>query len=86
MHSSREDQYGTHHHPHVGLAAAGALCLHSFLDGVGIGLAFQVDERVGVARRGTFLIDPEGTIRWSLVSGIGERRDFSGYHDALARA
>lgn len=44
------------------------------------------DEHLGVARRGTFLIDPEGTIRWSLVSGIGERRDFSGYHDALARA
>jgi len=44
------------------------------------------DERAGVARRGTFLVDPDGIIRWSLVSGIGERRDFSGYHDALARA
>lgn len=44
------------------------------------------DDKAGVARRGTFLIDPEGIIRWSLVSGIGERRDFSGYHDALARA
>ena len=44
------------------------------------------DEAAGVARRGTFLIDPEGTVRWSLVSGIGQRRDFSGYHDALARA
>ncbi|WP_035932679.1 peroxiredoxin [Knoellia aerolata] len=44
------------------------------------------DEEAGVARRGTFLIDPDGVIRWSLVSGIGERRDFSGYHDALARA
>ena len=44
------------------------------------------DERAGVARRGTFLIAPDGTIRWSLVSGIGERRDFSGYRDALARA
>ncbi|GAA4124336.1 peroxiredoxin [Knoellia locipacati] len=44
------------------------------------------DEKAGVARRGTFLVDPDGIIRWSLVSGIGERRDFSGYHDALARA
>ena len=44
------------------------------------------DDKAGVARRGTFLVDPDGIIRWSLVSGIGERRDFSGYHDALARA
>jgi peroxiredoxin (alkyl hydroperoxide reductase subunit C) len=44
------------------------------------------DEETGVARRGTFLVDREGVIRWSLVSGIGERRDFSGYHEALARA
>jgi ZIP family zinc transporter len=33
----------------VGLASATALAVHSFLDGVGIGLAFQVDETVGVA-------------------------------------
>ncbi|KGN38998.1 peroxiredoxin [Knoellia subterranea] len=44
------------------------------------------DEEVGVARRGTFLIDRDGIIRWSLISGIGERRDFSGFHAALARA
>lgn len=44
------------------------------------------DEAAGAARRGTFLIDPDGIIRWSLVTGIGERRDFSGYHAALADA
>ncbi|PRY63764.1 peroxiredoxin (alkyl hydroperoxide reductase subunit C) [Knoellia remsis] len=44
------------------------------------------DEQAGVALRGTFLVDPEGIVRWSLVTGIGERRDFSGYHAALARA
>jgi ZIP family zinc transporter len=38
-----------HHHPHVGTASAIALAGHSFLDGVGIGLAFQVGEGVGVA-------------------------------------
>lgn len=44
------------------------------------------DEKAGVARRGTFLIDREGVIRWSLVTGIGERRDFSGYHAAMSHA
>jgi len=44
------------------------------------------DDRAGVARRGTFLIGPDGVIRWSLVTGLGQRRDFSGYHEALARA
>ncbi|HVX17189.1 MAG TPA: ZIP family metal transporter [Acidimicrobiales bacterium] len=38
-----------HGHPTVGLASALALCAHSFADGLGIGLAFQVDTRVGVA-------------------------------------
>jgi len=50
MHGAHEGEYGAHHHdPQVGLASAGALVTHSFLDGVGIGLAFQVDERIGVA-------------------------------------
>ena len=37
----------------------------------------------GFATRGTFLIDREGIVRWSLVNGPGEKRDFSGYHAAL---
>lgn len=44
------------------------------------------DDKAGVARRGTFLIARDGVIRWSLVTGIDERRDFSGYHTALTRA
>jgi peroxiredoxin len=32
------------------------------------------DEDAGVARRGTFLIDKDGTVIWSLVKGLGERR------------
>jgi peroxiredoxin (alkyl hydroperoxide reductase subunit C) len=42
------------------------------------------NERAGAAVRGTFLVDREGLVRWSLVNGIGEGRDFSGYHTALA--
>lgn len=51
MHGAHEGEYGAHHHnaPTVGLASAGALAAHSFLDGVGIGLAFQVDDKVGYA-------------------------------------
>ena len=51
MHGAHEAEYETHHHhnPQVGLASALALSAHSFLDGVGIGLAFQVDNSVGLA-------------------------------------
>jgi peroxiredoxin (alkyl hydroperoxide reductase subunit C) len=41
-------------------------------------------EQNGFAIRGTFLIDVDGVIRWTLVHGIGEVRDFGGYRDALA--
>ncbi len=48
MHGAHEAEYGAHHHnPDVGLASALALAAHSFLDGVGIGLAFQIDDKVG---------------------------------------
>lgn len=40
--------YDVHHHPRVGLLSALALSAHSFLDGVGIGLAFQVGTSVGI--------------------------------------
>lgn len=47
--------------------------------------AFGVlNDKAGAAVRGTFLVDREGVVRWSLVNGIGEARDFSGYHAALA--
>lgn len=51
MHGAHEGEYEahSHHNPNVGLASAMALATHSFLDGVGIGLAFQIDDRIGVA-------------------------------------
>ncbi len=50
MHSAHEAEYGEHRHrKRVGTASAFALAAHSFMDGVGIGLAFQVNEAVGVA-------------------------------------
>lgn len=49
LHHSQERDYGTHKHPQVGVASAMALIGHSFLDGIGIGLGFQVDNTVGIA-------------------------------------
>jgi zinc transporter ZupT len=49
IHHSQESDYSVHHHPHVGLVSALALCGHSFLDGVGIGLGFLVAPSVGIA-------------------------------------
>lgn len=41
-------------------------------------------EKNGFAIRGTFLVDGDGVIRWTLVHGPGEARDFDGYREALA--
>ena len=47
--------------------------------------AFGVfNDRAGAAVRGTFLLDRDGVVRWSLINEIGQARDFSGYREALA--
>ena len=48
VHQVHEADYVEHHHPQVGVLSALALSGHSFMDGVGIGLAFQVSQSVGV--------------------------------------
>jgi zinc transporter ZupT len=48
IHISHEEQYAVHQHPLVGILSAVVLTGHSFLDGVGIGLGFQVSAAVGV--------------------------------------
>lgn len=48
IHHGQEESYGKHKHPTVGVASALALAGHSFLDGVGIGLAFQIANNVGI--------------------------------------
>ena len=48
IHHVHEDDYSAHHHPQVGVLSAFALAGHSFMDGVGIGLAFQVSQAVGI--------------------------------------
>lgn len=49
LHHAQEETYSAHTHPHVGIMSALALIGHSFIDGIGIGLAFQVNEAVGIA-------------------------------------
>jgi ZIP family zinc transporter len=49
IHNSHESDYGPHKHPHVGVAGAVAMSGHSLLDGVSIGIAFQVSRSVGFA-------------------------------------
>ncbi|GAA3465762.1 peroxiredoxin [Nonomuraea roseola] len=42
------------------------------------------DEKRGLAKRGTFLIDGEGVIRWSVVNPISSARDVADYLKALS--
>jgi len=43
-----------------------------------------LDEDAGVARRGSFLLDAGGTVRWSLVHPGGQARPFAAYRGAVA--
>lgn len=48
IHGSHEEEYASHRHRGVGIVNASGLSFHSFLDGIGIGLGFQVSEHVGI--------------------------------------
>ena len=48
IHHAHEKDYADHKHPQVGILSALALAGHSFMDGVGIGLGFQVSSEVGI--------------------------------------
>lgn len=41
-------------------------------------------EEKGFATRGTFIIDKDGVLRWSVVTSPGEARDANAYADVLA--
>ncbi len=42
------------------------------------------DEREGKAMRASFLVDPAGVLRWSVVNHPGEAREMAAYREALA--
>ncbi|MFI8252795.1 peroxiredoxin [Streptomyces filamentosus] len=41
------------------------------------------DEEKGCAVRGTFIIDKEGVVRWTVVNGLPDARDLNAYVKAL---
>ena len=43
-----------------------------------------LNEHTGAPVRGTFLVGRDGLVRWTLVNGPGERRDFSGLPTQVA--
>jgi ZIP family zinc transporter len=49
VHEGVEAGYGPHRHPKLGILRAVALVGHSFLDGLSIGVGFQVSQAVGYA-------------------------------------
>lgn len=89
IHHSQETGYETHHHPHVGWASALALSGHSFLDGLGIGLAFQAGTEVGIAVAIAVIAhdfsDGLNTVTLMLVNGNDRKRALGMlFVDALA--
>lgn len=83
LHSHRdEDHIGEHAHGHDrrGALGAGSLSIHSFLDGVAIGLAFQVSAAVGAIVAVAVLVhdfsDGINTVNLILKNGGGKRTAF----------
>ncbi len=42
------------------------------------------DDKMGVATRGTFIIDKNGVVRWKVVNPIPQAREIADYQKALA--
>jgi mycoredoxin-dependent peroxiredoxin len=42
------------------------------------------DDKMGVATRGTFIIDKDGVVRWTVVNPIPQAREIADYQKALA--
>ncbi len=77
-HHGGEAEGDGHHHPQVGLISATVLCGHSLADGIAIGLAFQVDTRIGagvaMAVIGHDFADGLNTVTLVLAHGNTRRR------------
>jgi ZIP family zinc transporter len=76
LHRHHEDESHEHAHAERGMWGAGTLSVHSFLDGVGIGLAFKVSPAVGLVVAAAVLAhdfsDGINTVNMILKNG-GER-------------
>ena len=86
LHAHAHDEEDEHanehdaHHPSRGILGAGSLSVHSFLDGIAIGLAFQVSSAVGVIVTIAVLThdfsDGINTVNMILKNGGDRRRAF----------
>ena len=78
IHGGHEEDYARHRHPDVGVMSALALIGHSFMDGLGIGLGFQVSEAAGAAVAIAVIAhdfcDGMNTVSLMLVHGNTRRR------------
>jgi mycoredoxin-dependent peroxiredoxin len=43
-----------------------------------------LDEKLGAALRGTFVIDKQGVVQWRVVNAVGEARSLDDYQKVLA--
>jgi len=86
LHHGHTDEHG---HPHRGIFGAGSLSFHSFLDGIAVGLAFQVSPTVGIIVAVAVLAhdfsDGINTVNLILRSGGTRKQAFKWlFIDALA--
>jgi ZIP family zinc transporter len=81
IHHAQEGSYSAHYHPQVGILSSLALIGHSFMDGVAIGIAFQVSSAVGVIVAVAVIAhdfcDGLNTVSLMLVHNNTPRRSFT---------
>lgn len=81
IHHVHEADYANHRHPDIGILSALSLSGHSFMDGVGIGLGFQVSDSVGIlvaiAVISHDFCDGLNTVSLMLVNGNTARRSMA---------
>lgn len=80
LHGHTHDEEDTHNHSHRGKLGAGSLSFHSFLDGMAIGLAFQVSAAVGAIVAVAVLVhdfsDGINTVNLILKNGGAKKEAF----------
>ena len=91
VHEPADSEYGEHHHHLAGTIGAAGLVVHSFLDGLAIGLAFQVvDDILDVTADSATLGKTAGKDasqdKPTYVSVLGLTRSIAYAQDLLAQA
>ena len=81
VHGSHEHHYAEHSHPEMGVASSIMLVTHSLMDGMAIGMGFQVSDAAGVAAAVAVIThdfcDGMNTASLMLASGNSVRRSFA---------